>query len=147
MARTKSLNKSLKWNGKAVSDRMRRAQIAGVNWTMAACVEQAKSNHSWQNQTGTLEGAINIVDYAQASGAGVRGVWGTQDVAYALIHELGGTIVPKSAKALAVPLPDGELALVQSVTIPARPYLRPAADQRYPELARNIRRAYQRSGK
>jgi hypothetical protein len=30
--------KSLVWNGKAVTERMRAAQIAGVNSTMGACV-------------------------------------------------------------------------------------------------------------
>lgn len=77
---------------------------------------------------------------------------------YAAIHEFGGTIRPKSAKYLAIPVgartgsprrhadlkvrktPKGNLLLVDgggvtqyvlkpSVTIPARPYLRPAIDE------------------
>lgn len=138
-------SKSLKWNGKAVTARMRAAQIEGVNQTMAAAAAEAKRNHTWNNRTGVLEGGIDITQYAQPDGGGVKGTWGVRDVVYARIRELGGTITPKAAKALAVPLPEGGIALLQSVTIPARPYLRPAADKQYPKLPERIRRAYERS--
>lgn len=137
---------SLTWNGPAVTAKLKAAQIVGVNRTMAACVTQAKRNHSWQNRTGVLEGGINVVDYAQSEGAGVRGTWGVNDVRYALIHEIGGVIKPVRAKALAIPLAGGGVAFAQSVTIPARPYLRPAADLLYPTLADNIRRSYEKGG-
>ncbi|WP_048648950.1 hypothetical protein [Nitratireductor soli] len=140
-------SKSLKWNGKAVTRKMRAAQIEGVNATMGASVAEAKRTHDWQNRTGVLEGGVDIADYARAEGSGVRGTWGVRDVVYARIQEEGGTIRPKKAKALAVPLPDGGVALVQSVTIPARPYLRPAADTHYPKLAKRIRTAYERKSK
>jgi phage virion morphogenesis protein len=43
---------------------------------------------------------------------------------YAAIHQFGGKIVPKSAKALVFKLgAGGGVVRVQSVTIPARPYL------------------------
>jgi phage gpG-like protein len=137
---------ALKWFGTEVSKRLRAAQIAGVNATMAAAAVHAKRNHNWQNRSGVLEGSIGIHDYARPDGNGVRGTWGSADVVYALIHELGGTIVPKTAKALAIPQTDGSVRLVQSVTIPARPYLRPAADAEYPGLAGRIRRAYEAGG-
>lgn len=142
-------SKSLKWYGKAVTEEMRQAQIAGVNQTMAAASAEAKRNHSWQNRTGTLEGSIDVADYARAEKDGVRGTWGARDIAYARIHELGGTIRPKTAKALAIPDPKkaGRVILVQSVTIPARPYLRPAADKEYPKLANRIKRAFERGSK
>lgn len=139
-------SKSLVWKGAAVTAKMREAQIAGVNGTMGACVIQAKTSHAWQNRTGVLEGSLGIADYAKVEGDGVAGSWGSQDVRYALIHELGGTIVPKRAKALAIPQQDGSVRFVKSVTIPPRPYLRPAADMHYPELAQKIRAAYARSG-
>ena len=139
-------SKSLIWNGKALTDRMRPAQVLGVHATMGACVNEAKSSHEWQNRTGVLEGGIDIVDYAAIEGSGARGVWGVRDVRYALIHELGGTIVATRAKALAIPQPDGTVRFVKSVTIPARPYLRPAGDKHYPSLAANIRRAYAKLG-
>lgn len=137
-------SKSLKWNGKAVTAKMRSAQVTGVNQTMAACVAGAKRNHTWNNRTGVLEGAIDIAEYAAPVAGGVKGTWGARDVVYARIHELGGTITPKTAKALAVPLPEGGVALVQSVTIPARPYLRPEADKEYPKLAGRIKKAFER---
>jgi len=142
-------SKSLKWFGRQVTAKMRAAQVAGVNRTMAACVAEAKGSHSWQNRTGVLEGGIDVADYAAPETDGVRGTWGVRDVNYARIHELGGTIVPVRAKALAIPDPDdpGGVLMVKSVTIPARPYLRPAADKHYPDLARNIRRAFERSSR
>ena len=97
------------------------------------------------------------------------GRFGGNDVRYARIHELGGTIRPKRAKSLAIPLPAARTGagvsgrpgprdvpglrfvptpgsprvvavlvnesnqvmfyLHKSVTIPARPYLKPSMDQ------------------
>lgn len=136
--------KTLDWRGPAVTAKLRQAQIVGINGTMGACVVHAKSSHAWKNRTGVLEGGIDIVDYAAPEGTGVRGVWGVRDVRYALIHELGGVIKARRAKALAFELPDGSLRFAGSVTIPARPYLRPAADVHYPGLAGRIRTAYER---
>ena len=112
----------LKWEGKKVLANVNAATLKGINKTMAACVESAKRNHSWQNRTTTLEGSISIATYARKEGRGAAGLWGSKDVAYALIHELGG-----------------QAGRGRSVTIPARPYLRPAADAYYPLLAENIR--------
>jgi len=138
-------SQSLTWNGPALTAKMRTAQKVGVNATMAECAIQAKNNHTWQNQTGILEGSIDIAEFARDDGAGVVGTWGSKDVRYALIHELGGVIVPVRAKALAIPQPDGSVRFVKSVRIPARPYLRPAADAIYPKLAGNIKAAFERA--
>lgn len=137
-------SKSLKWYGKAVTEKMAAAQVKGVNQTMAACVVQAKTNHPWQNRTGLLEGAIDIAQYAAEHGTGVKGVWGVRDMAQARILEEGGTIVPRKAKALAIPQPDGSVRFARSVTIAPHPYLRPAADQEYVKLAERIRKAFER---
>jgi hypothetical protein len=139
-------SKSLVWKGEALTAKMRAAQVAGVNATMGECVTDSRNTHEWQNRTGILEGGINIVQFAAADARGVSGTWGVQDVRYALIHELGGVIVPVKAKALAIPQPGGGVKLVQKVTIPARPYLRPSADRNYPKLADNIRKAFSSSG-
>lgn len=139
-------SESLTWNGPALTAKMRAAQKLGVNATMAAAVRHAKANHTWQNQTATLEGSIKIAEFAREEGAGVVGTWGSTDVLYALIHELGGVIVPVRAKALKIPQPDGSFRFVKSVKIPARPYLRPAADTTYPNLAGNIKAAFEGSG-
>lgn len=140
--------KSLTWNGDVVNERMKQAAIAGVDRTMGQCVTHAKANHPWQNRTGILEGDIQIQEYAVPAGAGVKGVWGVRSESrQALILELGGTIVPVKAKALKIPMPDGSFRFVKSVTIPPYPYLRPAADQIYPRLSDNIRKAYAALGK
>jgi len=138
--------RSLVWRGREVTEKMRAAQKLGVNATMGACVVTSKSSHEWQNRTGVLEGGIDIVDYATEDSEGVRGTWGVRDVVYALIHELGGVITAKRAKALAIALPDGSMRFAKSVTIPPRPYLRPSADLNYPSLAGRIRRAFENAG-
>jgi hypothetical protein len=132
---------NLDWKGDALKAKYRKAAITGVNVTMAQCTNHAKRNHPWKNQTGVLEGGISIQTFAQAEGQGVRGTWGVFDVAYALAQELGAIIRPVKAKALAIPQPGGGVRLVKQVTLPARPYLRPAADAFYPRLAVNIKKA------
>ncbi len=132
---------SLDWRGPQVSAKMGRAQLFGVNKTMAEAVEHAKRNHTWQNRTGTLEGSISIAEFAHREGPGYRGLWGSKDVRYALIHELGGKIVPKSAPKLKFQV-GGNWVTTDEVTIPARPYLRPAADAAYPKLRSNIREGF-----
>lgn len=135
------------WLGDQVVAKMRAAQVDGVNATMAAATTHAKRNHTWQNRTATLEGSIGVAEpAAPAPSGGVRGTWGSRDVRYALIHEVGGIIRPVRARALAIPQPDGSVRLVKEVTIPERPYLRPAADVEYPKLATHIRRAFERKG-
>lgn len=129
---------SLNWRGPEVIARVRQAELWGVNATMAASVIHAKSSHAWQNRTGILEGSIGIAEPAAPTGTGVRGVWGSKDVRYALIHELGGTIQPKNKPWLVFKIGEHWVRAKQ-VTIPARPYLRPAADAEYPGLADRIR--------
>jgi hypothetical protein len=140
------MSQSLTWNGDAITAKMRKAQVMGVNKTMSQAVQHAKTNHPWKNRTGVLEGSYDIAEYAHAIEGGVEGVWGSKDVLYARIQELGGVIVPKKAKALAIPMPDGSVRFVASVTIPARPSLRPAADAVYPDLPANIKAAYEALG-
>ncbi len=108
---------SLDWKGDELKSRFRRAQVEGIEATMAAAVVHAKRNHPWINRTGILERSIDIIIHAKATRNGARGVWGSIAVVYALIQELGGRFIP------------------------ARPYLRPAADAQYPGLARRIKAA------
>lgn len=134
---------ALDWRGDELSRRIRKAAIFGVNKTMAEAVEHAKRNHEWQNRTGILEGSIKITEFAARSGDETTGEWGSTDVRYALIHELGGTIVPRTAPALVFKVGD-QWVRTQQVRIPARPYLRPAADATYGNLAENIREGMRR---
>lgn len=62
------------------------------------------------------------------------------DVEYARIHEFGGDIVPRNARALAFQI-GGEWIITQRVTMPARPYLRPAYDAQRDEAVRIFRKA------
>jgi len=131
---------SLTWHGERLIDRSGDAQRIGLNETLAECVDTSKAIHTWRNRTGTLEGSIRIDQFAHRSGSGYAGTWGSKDVVYALIHELGGVVKPVRAKALRFQV-DGQWVIAQSVTIPARPYLRPSADMNYPRLGHNIARA------
>jgi len=54
---------------------------------------------------------------------------GSRGVIYAAIHEFGGTIKKKRARALFWEGEDGKLRQAQEVTIPERAYLRPAFDE------------------
>ena len=118
---------SVKWNGDKVLSRMTRAEIKGVNETMQDTVNHAQKNHEWISRSFPgLETSIAIVTAARVKGRGVSGIWGSKDIAYALVHELGS-------------------AADSGQNIPARPYLRPAADAQYPALAGNIREAYRRA--
>lgn len=137
---------TLDWKGDALKAKVRAAAIAGVNKTMAQAVNHAKRNHPWKNRTGILEGGIAIRNFAEPRGGGVAGSWGVFDVAYALAQELGAIIRPVKAKALAIPQGDGSVRFVKQVTLPARPYLRPAADAWYPQLAKNIKAAMNSGG-
>lgn len=134
-----------KWNGEALKRKMFAAQKFGIDKTMAEAVTHAKNNHTWKNRTGTLEGSVKIIEYGAKDLDGVAGTWGSADVVYALIQELGGTIVPVKAKMLMFKV-DGETRFAHSVTIPARPYLRPAAAAIYPRLAANIKAGARREG-
>jgi len=136
---------SLRWRGREVLSRMEQAENLAVNATMEEAVVYAKNNHEWQNRTSVLEGSIKIVEFGSREGSGSRGLWGSTDVRYALIHELGGVIRPTKAPALMFRI-DGQFVRVQKVRIPARPYLRPAADAIYPRLPDNIRRARRKLG-
>lgn len=45
------------------------------------------------------------------------------NLVYARIHQFGGVIRPKRSNCLCIPVGDGKIIKVKSVTIPARPYL------------------------
>lgn len=137
---------TLEWKGEVVKAKLRAAQLRGVNQTMGQTVTHAKNNHTWKNRTTTLEGGINVIDPAAPVQSGVRGTWGVFDVAYALAQELGAIIRPVVKQALKFRLPDGTFVVAKKVVIPARPYLRPAADACYPKLANNIRIAFNAGG-
>jgi phage gpG-like protein len=79
--------------------------------------------------TGNLRASVS------AEPEGARSVTiGPRNVIYAAIHEFGGIISAVKAPALRFRTKDGAWHTVQSVTIPARPYARPALDEHMQEV-------------
>lgn len=66
--------------------------------------------------TGRLNRSITSV-------ADSNGVTVGTNVQYARTHQFGATIVPKHAKRLVFPGPDGAMIFAKKVTVPARPFL------------------------
>jgi len=93
--------------------------------------------------TGNLRRGITVIPRPHELAAEV----GPQAV-YGAIHEFGGTIVPRNAQALAFWSSPGKLkggagknvgaasvlVITKSVTIPKRPYLKPALDKVQPQI-------------
>jgi phage virion morphogenesis protein len=78
-------------------------------------------------KTLTMDGHLSG-SLSSRAGAGFA-EWGVNRI-YAAIHQFGGVIKPKSAGALRFRLANGGFATVQSVTIPARPFLGLSEDDR-----------------
>ena len=74
---------------------------------------------------GHLANSITVTSKNTGSGA-VAEVKPNRE--YARIHEFGGTIVPRRAKYLTFRV-DGRLVRTKKVTIPARPYMKPAVTE------------------
>jgi hypothetical protein len=64
----------------------------------------------------------------QQTGPGVFQARIGPKIIYGRIQEVGGTIVPVRAKALSWLDADGDRVFAHSVTLPPRPYMRPAVD-------------------
>lgn len=69
-----------------------------------------------------------------------EGIVGPQRVPYARIHELGGIIRPKRAKALVFKIGNRWIR-TQKVTMPKRPYLKPAALKKSKAVAKILGKA------
>ena len=116
------------WRGAQVLERAQSAQTRAINVIMSRCVKHAMQHHTWTYRTGTLHGSLRIIDYAQITPEGAAGLWGSTDVNYARILEQGGE------------RGDGHYQR-------PFPYLRPAADVHYPDLAAILVREWDRAGK
>jgi HK97 gp10 family phage protein len=77
---------------------------------------------------------VSQVDVRREGNSILVGLWG---VVYAAIHEFGGMIVAKTAKALRFQI-DGKWIFTKKVMMPARPYLRPAVDEHLDEIRNAI---------
>ncbi len=83
--------------------------------------------------TGNLVNSIKVED-GECTETHAEVTVGPSNVEYARIHEFGGVIKPTSAKMLAWEGSDGEMIFAHEVTIPARPYMRPAVDEHKDEI-------------
>jgi len=119
---TKALNKVIANTDK---ETLGRATLAGL-FTFEA---YAKLNikKTFNQQTGFLGSAFETV-LDSVSNTNAEGHTGPLAV-YGRIQELGGVIRATNAQALVFQTDDGEWHRVKAVTIPARPYMRPAADE------------------
>jgi phage gpG-like protein len=90
---------------------------------------RAKSNAvDSLNTTGQATGSLaSSITHSELDTANLRAEIGSSKV-YAAIHEFGGVIEARESPYLVFQLPDGSWRKCKSVTIPARPYLRPAMD-------------------
>lgn len=90
---------------------------------------QAKINVGlkFRPNTGNLAGSINT-EIVESTATRAEVAVGPS-VVYGRIQELGGTIKPVTAKVLRWKDEEGKWHSAKSVTLPARPYLRPAVDE------------------
>ena len=124
------------WKGDAVKAKMARSSRLAIDATMSAGIIKARANHGagahgsgrFESQSGELERGTRIVAAAKRlGGRGIVGRWGVIAVVYARRIELGF---------------QGKDSKGRSFGQPSYPYLRPAADDEYPNLAGRIRVAF-----
>jgi len=108
----------------------------GTEEAMILAEREAKLNLSGKilnRRTGRIRNSITHKVGIQ--GDKVVGKIGT-NVVYGRIHELGGEIYPRKAKALKFNIPGVGWRTAKKVVMPARPYLRPALEDNMSDIAR-----------
>ena len=75
---------SLEWNEPAVKKMLEKATKKAINRAMAEAVIFFKDNHpGWKNISGTAEGSVRIVDFAEKRAKNeIYGRWGSVGVDY-----------------------------------------------------------------
>jgi hypothetical protein len=140
----------LEWFGGLVADKMAAAATLSIDYTMAECVTHGKDNHPsyppasepytrFANRTGFQTSSIQILEDASLDGTLVGGQWGS-DSGYALYLEIGTSESGPTAEAREA-VAAGNMSLIPPPIGPLmapRPYLRPATDIEYPQLAGRI---------
>lgn len=109
--------------------------------------EQKLTGQVLHIQTGNLRSSITpstVLNQAGIMTGNIQAGFGNKSIVYARIHELGGIILPRRADALKFQTADGAWHTVKRVVIPARPYMRPAAEERKPVLLAQVNEAVQR---
>jgi hypothetical protein len=138
----------LKWYGTEVLEKTFKAIAMGIDETTIACVREAKPNAP--KDTTLLQGAIQMRP-AVKKNITVSGEWGAFNNKYALYVELGTDPHYPPVSALRGwarrKLGDENLAYAVVKAIGKKgtkpqPFLRPAADREYPNLAGRIKARY-----
>lgn len=130
----------LNWRGAEVLANAERAIEAGMNETLIGAVTEAK--HEVPKRTAILEGSIRMVPAKKEGGLYV-GEFGSYNNNYAVHVEFGTAphdIVPRFKKALFWKGADHPVKRVHHPGSKAHPFLQPAADHNFPNLADNIRK-------
>ena len=113
-------------------------QALATALTAAAQPIQNEAKRRAPYLSGTLRRGITTVEISRGPRRAVVAI-STSNIPYARIHEFGGTIKPaKGKKFLKFKGKDGNDVFVKSVTLPARPYLRPAFDTKKSEATREF---------
>lgn len=87
-----------------------------------------------RNARGVLEASVQtVIINSRKAEAGVP----ANTLPYSLVHEFGATIFPRKAKMLRFVI-DGKVIFARSVTIPARPYMRPAAKSSQRDIVKAV---------
>lgn len=128
---------TIAWDMSEVNAMMQKLLEAGQSGTHAlvqggaVVVAHAQMNAEGHglHKTGDLVNSIQIYDKKP-----YEVMVGSRGVIYAAIHEFGGTIYPKRAKALSWIGEDGKRIFAKSVRMPTRAYLRPAFDENKGEI-------------
>lgn len=96
------------------SSKYKRSEKA-LSRNKASIFNKASSNKILQDSS-ALRGSIIVDPRSNSVAVG-------SNLVYARIHQFGGVIRPKKGNCLCIPVADGKIIKVKSVTIPARPYL------------------------
>lgn len=138
---------TINWKGDAVKNKVDLAVARGMLMTMSDCVWMSKQ--LCPRNYGTLQRSIEFRAPVKR-GRYIIGVWGSFNVNYALWVEIGtGPHMPPISPLMdwaRHKLGDPGIGVAVAIKISrkgteAQPYLRPAADNYYPRLADNIRKA------
>ena len=86
----------LDWNGDAIVNQYRQAQVDGVNEIAVQCVQTATPAPPHPFKTGLAQGSVKALP-AQVRGSEVFTLWGSFDVNYYIILELRGNMLRNSA--------------------------------------------------
>lgn len=118
-----------------LSDSMRaetaRNMVQSAGEFVAERIRENIRLNFWRHSTGMLESSVFVTVMTNEEGAAS---YISPNTDYAAIHEFGGEITPKNAKALSWIGDDGERVFASRVVIPARPYIAPAIESSGEEI-------------